>query len=76
MEYFLNPFNLICLYLFNIIFLYSFNLICLYSFNPSKYSFNLGDWVNPSDQKDKGLGSIAFHVIVRHNKQCVQYKIS
>ena len=25
-------------------------------FNPEKYIFNLGDWVEPSDQKEKGLG--------------------
>ena len=31
-------------------------------FNPEKYLFHLGDWVKPSDQKDMGLGTIAFHV--------------
>ena len=53
-----------------------FNLFIFIQFSPSKYSFNLGDWVNPSDQKDKGLGSIAFHAntFVRHNKQCEQCK--
>ena len=33
MEYSLNPFNLICLYLFNLIALYPFNLMHIYSFN-------------------------------------------
>ena len=33
MEYFLNPFYLICLYLFYLIALYPFNLIRIYSFN-------------------------------------------
>ena len=33
MEYFLNPFYLICLYLFNLIAPYPFNLIRIYSFN-------------------------------------------
>ena len=41
MEYFLDPFILMCLYLLNLIALYSFNLICSYSFNLiCLYSFN------------------------------------
>ena len=64
MEYFLNPFYLICIYLFKLIALYPFNLIRIYSFNSirKKYLFHLGDWVKPRDQKDMGLGTIAFHV--------------
>ena len=41
MEYFLNPFNLICLNLLNLIALYSFNLICLYSFNSVSQNIHL-----------------------------------
>ena len=41
MEYFLNPFHLICLYLLNLIALNSFNLICLYSFNSVRQNIHL-----------------------------------
>ena len=57
-EYSLNPFSLIWLYLFNLIALYPFNLtIYIHSIQSGKlekYIFNLGDWVEPLDQKEKG----------------------
>ena len=67
---FLNPFNLICLYLFNSIAQYPFNIICIYSFNLIRKNIHLirnrkntcihlifnGDCVKPLDLKAKGLG--------------------